>query len=157
MMPKLPRMNTLSEEQNRRAEDLCLEHKALPQSSTRCFTSKFKAGTLPLQAYLIDEAVIDQEAMHDDAEEEDSHTGIRGVEIVSEEIGYIDEAPEWDSSSSDDDGLEDNDDGSHDDVPAQSGFKHVNQATVTRSGRQIRASKHFMYDSGMLSFLCENY
>ena len=150
-------MNTLSEEQNRRAEDLCLEHKALPQSSTRCFTSKFKAGTLPLQAYLIEEAGIDQEARNDDAEEEDSHTGIEGEELVSEEIGYIDEAPEWDNSSSDEGGLEDNDAAFNDDVPALSGFSHFNQATVTRSGRQIRAAKHFMYDSGMLSFLFENY
>ena len=58
MMPKLPSMNTLTKEEIKKMEEVCREHKALPQSSTRCFTSKFKAGTLPLQAYLTDDPEV---------------------------------------------------------------------------------------------------
>ena len=89
---------------------------------------------MPLQGYLSDEVHIDQKAMTDDAELEDSYTG---RELVSEEVGNIDEAPEWDNSSSDEHELKDNDAACNDDVPAHSGFNHVNQVTVTRSGRKI--------------------
>ena len=51
-MPKLDSMNNLSPEENKKARETCKEYKALTQASTRAFTSKFKAGTLPLQAYL---------------------------------------------------------------------------------------------------------
>ena len=49
-VPKLESNNTLSEEQKLKMSNLCKEFKALPQASTRAFTSKFRAGTLPLQA-----------------------------------------------------------------------------------------------------------
>ena len=51
MMPKLPNVNNLSKEENRKAKEVYQEHIALPPSSTRTLTSKFKAGTLPLQPY----------------------------------------------------------------------------------------------------------
>ena len=51
-LSKLPNINNLSKEENWKAKEVCQEHKALPQSSTRTFTSKFKAETLPLLAYL---------------------------------------------------------------------------------------------------------
>ena len=57
-IPTVPKLGgvqrVLSKEENKKARDLCIEYKALPQSSTRTFTSKFKAGTLPLQAYETD-------------------------------------------------------------------------------------------------------
>ena len=96
MMPKFPNMNNLSKEENRKAKEVCQEHKALPQSSTRTFTSKFKAGTLPLQAYLTAnvEAETDPNSL--------------GGEIQSESVpdspvmndAFVDEPPEWDSDSS---------------------------------------------------------
>ena len=88
MMPKLPNMNKLSKEENRQAKELCQEHRALPQSSTRSFTSKFKAGTLPLQAYLADDPDVEDEnlgAREDETEpiEETPVTGLSTCPFLS--------------------------------------------------------------------------
>ena len=48
MIPKLLKMNKLSKDEDNKAKEVCQEYKALPQSSTRAFTSNVKAGTLPL-------------------------------------------------------------------------------------------------------------
>ena len=52
MIPKLVNLNNLSKEENDKAKEICQDYKALPQSSTKAFTSKFKDGDLPLQAYI---------------------------------------------------------------------------------------------------------
>ena len=154
MMPKLPNQNLLNKEEIRRVQEICIEHKALPQSSTRTFTSKFKAGTLPLQAYLTD----DPEAVEGEAQCDVIVAEGDGEVIVAEGDGegdteeynktaeFIDEEPEWDSDGSSSDVEESEDEVSE---PVSGGFSHVNQSKVTRSGRVVVAAKHFMYDTGL--------
>ena len=140
MMPKLPNMNNLSKEENRKAKEVCQEHKALPQSSTRTFTSKFKAGTLPLQAYLTAnvEAEADPNSLGDEIESE----SVPDSPVMND--AFVDEPPEWDSdSSAEDDG--DSEENSEVEVEL-AGFNNFNQRRVTRSGRQVAAAKHFMFD-----------
>ena len=145
MIPKLLNMNRLSKDDDNKAKEVCQEYKALPQSSTRAFTSKFKAGTLPLQAYLVTEPEtgddsIDQNLETEDLVVENSDTG----EGSTSEDGYIDEPQEWDSASSDGEDVvvdSDSDDGTYGGM-----FTSVNQNRVTRSGRRVVAPKHFMYD-----------
>ena len=137
MMPKIPNMNSLSEEENRKAKEVCLEHKALPQSSMRTFTSKFKAGTLPLQAYLTDDVEDDEDATNSI---EDAILAPPATPILDD---FVDELPEWDSGSSEED------DSGADDSSEEvvDGFNHFNQKRVTRSGREVCAAKHFMFDT----------
>ena len=140
MMPKLPNMNNLSKEENRKAKEVCQEHKALPQSSTRTFTSKFKAGTLPLQAYLTAnvEAEADPNSLGDEIESE----SVPDSPVMND--AFVDEPPEWDSdSSAEDDG--DSEENSEVEVEL-AGFNNFNQRRVTRSGRQVAEVKHFMFD-----------
>ena len=146
MMPKLDSMNNLSPEENEKARETCKEYKALPQASTRAFTSKFKAGTLPLQAYLQpdpgNEIESDTDVDKNTASSDDEETSHASAD-------YVDESPEWDSgSSSDSDIHEDIMEGN---VTESVGFMHVNQCTTTRSGRMIVAAKRFMYDTGLFS------
>ena len=61
---------------------LCKEYKALPQASTRSFTSKFKDGTLPLQAY----ETLENSENEDSTDKEDE----ADLQI---EDDYIDENP----------------------------------------------------------------
>ena len=124
-VPKLAKENILSDEDNIRIRNLCKEFKALPQASTRAFTSKFKAGTLPLQAYATEE-------------KGDSEDGVES-DVEGAENGYIDENPEYDSSSS----VED------EEVPVAVNEESVwifNQNVVTRSGRKVVPSKRFIFD-----------
>ena len=65
-----------------------MEYKALPRASTRSFTSKFKAGTFPLQAYRKENTV--QTGVQ--SEEEDAPDPVP----VVEEILFADEDPEYD-------------------------------------------------------------
>ena len=133
MMTKLPNMNSLNEKENRKAKEVCLEHKALPQSSTRSFTSKFKAVTLPLQAYLTD-----------DVEDLDIRNNLEVDTVTATPIlldAFVDEPPEWDSESSEEDG---GDDDSEEEVV--DGYNHFNQRRVTRNGHEVCAAKHFMFD-----------
>ena len=139
MMPKLPNMNRLSVEENRKAKEVCLEHKALPQSSTRTFTSKFKAGTLPLQSYLIDNV----EAEDDTNSPEDEIQTASATDVLID--AFVDEPHEWDSGSSEDEDRGESEDDSAEDVV--DGFNHFNQRRVTRSGREIFAAKHFMFEN----------
>ena len=122
-----------------------MEHKALPQSSTRCFTSKFKAGTLPLQAYLTDdlEEDTDEDVEHRDEEEEDTS----GLVLAGSGAGdnLIDEPPEWDSESSDEEDIVVE---TADEPEVREGYSHHNQQRVTRSGRRVIAAKHYMFDAG---------
>ena len=56
-MIKLKSPKHLSNTQKQTLKEFCVEYKGLAQVSTRAFTSKFKAGTLPLQAYdVLDDA-----------------------------------------------------------------------------------------------------
>ena len=75
-----------------------------------------------------------------------------GDEIESESVpdspvmndAFVDEPPEWDSdSSAEDDG--DSEENSEVEVEL-AGFNNFNQRRVTRSGRQVAAAKHFMFD-----------
>ena len=137
-VPKLESSNNLSDEQNLTMRNLCKEFKALPQASTRAFTSKFKAGTLPLQAY---------ETVEDCASDEDEVAAASDNETVLEcenetASNYIDEEPEFDSSSgSEEDFLDSTND---DDDTGR--FRNVNQNVITRSGRTVIASKKYMFD-----------
>ena len=131
MMPKLPNMNKLSKEENRQAKELCQEHRALPQSSTRSFTSKFKAGTLPLQAYLADDPDVEDENL---GAREDETEPIEETPVNESIEEFVDEPPEWDTDCSDDEAEDVQEDGSN-----EAGFCHVNQNLVTRSGRRIMA------------------
>ena len=150
MMPKLPSMNTLTKEEIKKMEEVCREHKALPQSSTRCFTSKFKAGTLPLQAYLTDdpEVLNTDENVDQRAEEEEDTSGLVVAEHGAED-DLIDEPPEWDSESYDE---EDILMVTADEPEAREGYSHFNQQRITRSGRRIVAAKHYMFDTGGFTF-----
>ena len=149
MIPKLLKMNKLSKDEDNKAKEVCQEYKA--------FASKFKAGTLPLQAYLATEPeteddIIDQNLDTDDLAGENSDTD-EGVNNTTVD-GYVDEPGEWDSGSSDgEDAVVDSDleDGTYGGI-----FTSVNQNRVTRSGRRIVAPKHFMYDeeSGILYTIC---
>ena len=125
-VPKLETDNKLSDEDNIRIRNLCKEFKALPQASTRAFTSKFKAGTLPLQAYATEE-------------KSDSEDGLES-DVEATENGYIDENPEYDSSSS----IED------EELPVAENEEEslvlFNQNVVTRSGRKVVPSKRFIFD-----------
>ena len=152
MMPKLPaNLNVLSYEENRQAKEICQEHKALPQSSTRTFTSKFKAGTLPLQAYLTADPETELESGQDETQKtlDDDIVRIEGRDLNNSDDGYVDEPPEWDSDSSDDGEGEVEDGCEVEDVIETAGFIHVNQDRVTRSGRRVNAARHFMYDTGL--------
>ena len=145
MMPKLPSMNSLSNEQIKKMEEVCMEHKALPQSSTRCFTSKFKAGTLPLQAYFTDdlEEDTDEDVEHRDEEEEDTSGLVLAGSGAEDDL--IDEPPEWDSESSDEEDIVVE---TADEPEVREGYSHHNQQRVTRSGRRVIAAKHYMFDAG---------
>ena len=138
-VPKLKVSNVLTEEDNIRMKTLCKEYKALPQSSTRSFTSKFKAGTLPLQAY---------ETLENSGNEESTEVEKSGNEESTEEednvLGteYIDENPEYESSNNEEDEQEDSSFESND----EGCYQNVNQNTVTRSGRTVCASKKFMFE-----------
>jgi hypothetical protein len=144
MMPKLSKLNNLSKEENMKAKELCKEHKALPQASTRAFTSKFKAGTLPLQAYSVVEPETEDENPDDNFNEDTTEDS--NERNTESNMGYVDEPAEWDSASSTDD-LEDVDES----VNTSGSFSHMNQNRVTRSGRRVVAAKHFMFeeDSGV--------
>ena len=147
MIPKLLKMNKLSKDEDNKAKEVCQEYKAFPQSSPRAFTSKFKAGTLPLQAYLAtvpetEDDIIDQNLDTDDLAGENSDTD-EGVNNTTVD-GYVDEPGEWDSGSSDgEDAVVDSD---SEDGTCGVIFTSVNQNRVTRSGRRIVAPKHFMYE-----------
>eukprot|EP00092_Neocalanus_flemingeri_P086920 GFUD01109595.1.p1 GENE.GFUD01109595.1~~GFUD01109595.1.p1 ORF type:complete len:184 (+),score=67.79 GFUD01109595.1:34-585(+) len=153
MMPKLPNMNNLTKEESKKVEEVCIEHKALPQSSTRCFTSKFKAGTLPLQAYLTEdpEEVMETDENVDhraDVEEEDI-SGLKEAGNDAED-NLIDEPPEWDSESSDEEDVllvAGCDEANSGEPELRDGYNHFNQQRVTRSGRKVLAAKHFMFDT----------
>ena len=158
MMPKLPNMNTLTREEIEKAEEICIEHRPLPQASTRAFTSKFKAGTLPLQAYQTEDREPDftDNPVSDQAEELENEPvesiSVTGQEGLARSNDFVDEDPEWDSAgNSSSDGVEVNGNEESDvgePVDAVAGYSHVNQSRVTRSGRRVIAAKHFMYDTG---------
>ena len=69
-----------------------------------------------------------------------------GLADISEE--FIDEPYEWDSDSSSQDTLEEDEEEDQTDIVSEAGFSHVNQKTVTRSGRTVTAAKHYMFDTG---------
>ena len=122
MMPKLDSMNNLSPEENEKARETCKEYKALPQASTRAFTSKFNAGTLPLQAYLQPDPGNEVESDTDG----DKNTVSADDEVNSDvSADYVDESPEWDSGSSSDSDIDE--DITEGDVNETVGFIHVNQ------------------------------
>ena len=125
-VPKLGTKNVLTEEENAKARDCCVEYKALPQASTRSFTSKFKAGTLPLQAYRKEKNV--------EAEAEDAPD--------LEESVFVDEDPEYDSSSDSDVRDEVNEDDDFEE-PVFGGVHLVNENFVTRSGRRVGAPRKY--------------
>jgi len=138
MIPKLSKMNTLSKEENNQAKEICKEHKALPQSSTRAFTSRFKAGTLPLQAYSIAEP--EPMTVNENPDKDIDGDAVGDSDETNSDDGYVDELVEWDSSCSTD--AEDDPD-----CVNNSGiFNHMNQNRVTRSGRRVVAAKHFMFE-----------
>ena len=117
----------------------------MPQSSTRTFTSKFKAGTLPLQSYLISDA--------DDIDENLEDVGVETelsdeTEVDENFEQFVDEPPEWESDSSDDADTMDEYE-VQEEVPTVAGFCHLNQNLVTRSGRRVLAARHFMFDQGL--------
>ena len=142
MMPKLSKLNHLSKEENIKAKELCKEHKALPQSSTRAFTSKFKAGTLPLQAY----SIAEPETVNGNPDEDFNKDTTEDSIERNSDAGYVDEPAEWDSASSTDD-----EEDVYESVSNSGTFSHMNQNRVTRSGRKVVAAKHFMFeeDSGV--------
>ena len=142
MMPKLSKLNNLSKEENIKAKELCKEHKALPQSSTRAFTSKFKAGTLPLQAY----SIAEPETVNGNPDEDFNKDTTEDSIERNSDAGYVDEPAEWDSASSTDD-----EEDVYESVSNSGTFSHMNQNRVTRSGRKVVAAKHFMFeeDSGV--------
>ena len=138
-VPKLPTNNTLSDEENLEMRNLCKEFKALPQASTRAFTSKFKAGTLPLQAYEAAEDCAGEDEAAVTSEDEEAVTSDQEcVQNFVRYSDYIDETPDFDSSSSEDDYID----------PASYNrmFTNTNQNVVTRSGRTVVASKKYMFD-----------
>ena len=126
-VPKLGTKNVLTEEENAKARDCCVEYKALLQASTWSFTSKFKAGTLPLQAYRKEKNV--------DAEAEDAPD--------LEESVFVDEDPEYDSSSDSDVRDEINEDNDIEE-PVFGGVHLVNENFVTRSGRRVGAPRKYV-------------
>ena len=95
MIPKIYKLNNLSKEENYQVMEVCKEFKALPQSSTRVFTSKFKAGTLPLQAY----SIAEPETVDENPDEDFNKDTIGDFEDANSGAGHVDEPAEWDSSS----------------------------------------------------------
>ena len=57
----------------------------------------------------------------------------------------IDEPPEWDSESSDEEDILMVTAG---EPEVREGYSHHNQQRVTRSGRRVMAAKHYMFDTG---------
>ena len=155
-VPKLGTKNVLTEEENAKARDCCVEYKALPQASTRSFTSKFKAGTLPLQAYRKEKNVDAEAEDAPDLEESvfvddlplQAYRKEKNVQAEAEdapnleESVFVDEDPEYDSSSDSDVRDEVNED---DDIeePVFGGVHLVNENFVTRSGRRVGAPRKY--------------
>ena len=111
---------------------LCKEYRAFPQASTRAFTSKFKAGTLPIQSY---------QSVENNEKDLDSPTSEESDKDVVEDNNYPDEDPEYDSDSLSEDQIEEGYD-----TNVEAGFQNINQNIVTRSGRTVAASRRFMHD-----------
>ena len=138
IVPKLEPMNVLGDDENEKVRNFCIEYKALPQSSTRCFTSKFKAGTLPLQAY------ADKTTKKTtDVQEKDDIAEVSDVDDTAEVSVlnlYVDEDPEYDSGT--DSGNDEEQEEDEDDVHV--GVQNINENFVTRSGRKVGAPRKFM-------------
>ena len=84
-----------------------------------------------------------------DMEEEDM--SVLEVAGNSAENNFIDEPPEWDSESSDEEDIllvTGHEEANSDEPDLRKGYSQFNQKRVTRSGRRIIAAKHFMFDTG---------
>ena len=113
-IPTVPKLGgvqrVLSKEENKKARDLCIEYKALPlpRSSTRTFTYKFEAGTLPLQLQAYETDTSQEVSAPGEADELEDNTTF----VDSEEGGmdkesdcvdhWVDEDQEYDEGSRDD-------------------------------------------------------
>ena len=100
-----------------------------------------------LQAYLTAnvEAEADPNSLGDEIESE----SVPDSPVMND--AFVDEPPELDSdSSAEDDG--DSEENSEVEVEL-AGFNNFNQRRVTRSGRQVAAAKHFMFDDWLWIFV----
>ena len=111
LVPPLESVNKLDQDQKKEIFDFCKKHRALVQSNTRSMTCKWKALTLPQQAY---------KTQKDSNEASDT-------EASDTENNQVEENPEYESDSS----------GEEEDSPDQDTNLATNVGFVTRAGRQV--------------------